>query len=179
MGEAVRNGEGAGAEAPRSCSTSVSALISTWRRSISSCRSAIACAMTLQGDLGRPSRDDALRSRRQATQDLPQPVRGPRRPEVHAWRALPIRADYTPLSALGESDTTRSAGDRTRRGPQRPPAALEASSAGREPPAPACSSRSRTHNRDGLGGAARPPVVSCTACATGGSHQWSQRRVAG
>ena len=37
----------AGAEAPRSCSTSVSALISAWRRSISPCRSAIACAMTL------------------------------------------------------------------------------------------------------------------------------------
>ena len=37
----------AGAEAPRSCSTSVSALISAWRRSISLYRSAIACGMTL------------------------------------------------------------------------------------------------------------------------------------
>ena len=37
----------AGAEAPRSCSTSVSALISVWRRWISLYRSAIACAMTL------------------------------------------------------------------------------------------------------------------------------------
>ena len=37
----------AGADAPRICSTSVSALISAWRRSISLCRSAIACAMAL------------------------------------------------------------------------------------------------------------------------------------
>ncbi len=34
------------AEAPRSCSTSVSDLISAWRRSIAASRSAIACAMT-------------------------------------------------------------------------------------------------------------------------------------
>ena len=38
---------GGAAKAPRSCSTSVSALISAWRRSISASRSAIACAMTL------------------------------------------------------------------------------------------------------------------------------------
>ena len=42
LGEERRDAErGAGAEAPRSCSTSVSALISAWRRSISPCRSAI------------------------------------------------------------------------------------------------------------------------------------------
>ena len=48
LGEERRDAErAAGAEASRSCSTSVSALISAWRRSISPCRSAIACAMTL------------------------------------------------------------------------------------------------------------------------------------
>ena len=35
-----------GADAPRICSTSLNALISPWRRSISSWRSAMACAMT-------------------------------------------------------------------------------------------------------------------------------------
>ena len=36
-----------GADAPRICSTSVNALISAWRRSISLWRSAMACAMSL------------------------------------------------------------------------------------------------------------------------------------
>jgi len=38
-----------GADAPSICSTSVNALISAWRRSISLWRSAIACAMSLMG----------------------------------------------------------------------------------------------------------------------------------
>ena len=37
----------AGADAPRICSTSVNALISAWRRSISLWRAAIACAISL------------------------------------------------------------------------------------------------------------------------------------
>ena len=46
-----RRGEGraVGADAPSICSTSVNALISAWRRSISLWRSAIACAMSLMG----------------------------------------------------------------------------------------------------------------------------------
>ena len=39
----------AGVDAPRICSASVNVLISAWRRSISLCRSAIACAMSLMG----------------------------------------------------------------------------------------------------------------------------------
>ena len=49
LGEEERRdvGRDGGADAPRICSTSVNALISAWRRSISLWRSAIACAMTL------------------------------------------------------------------------------------------------------------------------------------
>ena len=44
--EVVERDDG-GADAPRISSTSVNALVSAWRRSISLCRSAMACAMTL------------------------------------------------------------------------------------------------------------------------------------
>ena len=90
LGEERRDAErAAGAEAPRSCSTWVSVLISAWRRSISPCRSAIACAMTLM----------VLESNRPAT--------GMSTNGVRPWRGRRVRPFRWPVASRASNGATR------------------------------------------------------------------------